>query len=220
MEVTIKLIREAVKVAIDEIAANDAEFASGQDNAEADTIIDSKIEEAIDYVHRLANIGLMQGDVFLTVPTGQPNAGVASVTIATDRIARFVKAEAVGWKYPVTIAYEATDDEYAIATDPYVGGSVNHPMVTMSQSAGSIVFTIYKTSSTASGSGTITYIPLAERIESEADNAQPEDDSYYIDANMYQAVIYRIAGLVEMTYGEERAKVLLEMANTLIGVAN
>lgn len=207
-------------MAIDEIAVNDAEFASGQDNVEADTIIDSKIEEAIDYVHRYANIGLMQGDVFITAPCSSIQAGVASVTIATDRIARFIKAQAVGWRYPVTEAYEATDDEYAIATDPYVGGSVNHPMVTMDQASGSIKFQLYKTSTTTASECTVTYIPLTERQYSESQDAEPGDDEYAIDANLYQAVIYRIAGLVEMTYGEERAKVLLGMANTLIGVAN
>lgn len=213
MNKTIIDIQTDVKTAIDEIAPNDAEWVGEQDNTEANTIIDSKIEEAIDYVHLYANIGLMRGDVFVTVSCSETDNGVASVILSSRHLLRFVRAFAPDWRYPVTEAYEPTDAEYAMAKDAYVGGSANRPMVTRAQvfdgeppSAGDL-FKLYKTEDTAANCK-LTYIPVS----------QLTGNGYAIDTNLYQAVIYRIAGLVMMTYGEERAKVLMDMSNTLMGI--
>ena len=210
---TLENIITDVKTAIDEIALNDADFLSGQDNAEANTIIASKIAEAIDYVHRYANIGLMRGDVFVTAPCTSISEGVASVTLSSNHLLRFVRAYAPDWRYPVTEAYEPTDTEYAMVSDPYVGGNADHPMVTREQtstgeppSTGDL-FNLYKTGGAASACN-LTYIPVSVL----------SGGGYSIDSNMYQAVVYRIAGLVLTTYREEHAKVLIDMCHVLMGI--
>ena len=54
-----------VKICIDEIGLNDAEFIGTQDNAEMDTIISSKIMDALRYVQGNADWSLLEPDLFI-----------------------------------------------------------------------------------------------------------------------------------------------------------
>lgn len=51
MKKAVSAIIKDVRTAIDEIALNDADFAGDEDNQELDSIICSKIKEAVDFVH-------------------------------------------------------------------------------------------------------------------------------------------------------------------------
>ena len=69
MEKSVGEIVEAVKVCIDEIGLNDAEFLGEQDNGEMDTIIRSKIGEALRFVLGNADWALLEPDTVLTEAT-------------------------------------------------------------------------------------------------------------------------------------------------------
>ena len=51
MDISVSDIVSEVKICIDEIGLNDAEFLGTQDNEEMDTIIKSKISEALRFVN-------------------------------------------------------------------------------------------------------------------------------------------------------------------------
>ena len=213
MDVEVTDIIERVKTTIDEIAANDAEWVELQDNSEMDAIIEQKIPEAIDFVHRTAKYELLAGDVIQT-KEGTADSTRPTITI-TDTLLRFISGLAGSWSWPVTALLTKDEDEYAVALDDYCGASVDRPAVLM-QSAKKFMFV------EAAEGDDISMEYIAKAALKEADDEDPrgtvDDDYYEIDANMVTAVIYYIAGLVCMTYNEERADTMFGQAMAWMGV--
>lgn len=82
MEISVSDIVSEVKICIDEIGLNDAEFLGTQDNEEMDTIIKSKISEALRFVNGNADWGLLEPNKIITDGTlcvgGNPTVRVVS----------------------------------------------------------------------------------------------------------------------------------------------
>ena len=72
-----------VKICIDEIGLNDAEFLGTQDNEEMDTIIKSKISEALRFVNGNADWGLLEPNKIITDGTIKDDL-VAHVSLPED----------------------------------------------------------------------------------------------------------------------------------------
>lgn len=214
MNVGVTNIIERVKTTIDEIAANDAEWVSIQDNSEMDTIIEDKIPEAIDFVHRVAKYELLAGDEILTAEgTADSTRPVLTVT---GGILRFLNAASDSWPWPVTTLLTKDEDEYAAALDEYCGASVDRPAVLM-ESAERFMFLEVK----AGDEYSMDYIAKAKKKTATAGQDTEETvtvEYYEIDENMVTAVIYQIAGLVCMTYNEERADTMFGQALAWMGV--
>lgn len=71
MDIGVSDIVSEVKICIDEIGLNDAEFLGTQDNEEMDTIIKSKISEALRFVNGNADSMFNQALVLMGVnPSG------------------------------------------------------------------------------------------------------------------------------------------------------
>ena len=66
MDISVSDIVSEVKICIDEIGLNDAEFLGTQDNEEMDTIIKSKISEALRFVNGNADWGLLEPNKIIT----------------------------------------------------------------------------------------------------------------------------------------------------------
>ena len=66
MEISVSDIVSEVKICIDEIGLNDAEFLGTQDNEEMDTIIKSKISEALRFVNGNADWSLLEPNKIIT----------------------------------------------------------------------------------------------------------------------------------------------------------
>ena len=135
MKIKVEDLIHAVRTAIDEIGVNDAEFAQGQDSQEMDYLIESKLEESIDFVHAGAAIELLRMDALSSV-TQEDEAdwdnGVVTVNLETtghSGFLRLVQAFSAGWSYPVTEALIPSDPRFAIARNPYVGGTHERPAV-------------------------------------------------------------------------------------------
>ena len=67
MQKPVEKIVADVRRCIDEIALNDADFISGQDNTEMDAIIRSKVIDALRYVHGNADWSLIDSDVVVNL---------------------------------------------------------------------------------------------------------------------------------------------------------
>ena len=223
MNVEVTDIIAQVKTAIDEIAANDAEWVAVQDNSEMDTIIAQKIPEAVDFVHRTAKYELLAGDV---VKTAKGTAdSTRPVIIISGGILRFISALCDSWPWEVTKVYTKDEDEYASSLDKWCGASVDRPAVLMQSPTKFMFVEAY-----AGDDISMDYIEKAAKKtpgdETDGDTSGTvagasetvTGDYYEIDGFMVTAVIYYIAGLVCMTYNEERADTMFGQAMAWMGV--
>lgn len=221
----------AVKTNMDEIGENDAEFMSGQDNKEMETIIESKIMEAYLFVLRNAREDLIGNDlksilrksnVALTVPAeGEyvdlPLDEVPYLRIILVRLQGWVKA--VRWE---DFIEEGTDDE-ARVMDEVSGASWERPAVILMQSFRGLRLVGAQPKLAENGGMSkldynMMYIP--EPLV-KTDGTVGDDTEINLGDKLNMALINYITGLVWVTYNDNaRAENMFELAMTEMGVEN
>lgn len=218
MSKTISSIIEDVRVCMDEIGKNDAQFVGSTDDSEMDTIIKSKIVDAYNFVYENADIALL-GNSVLTTSSTPIRKETNSVSFAVDdELLRFVQAKMDSWKRSVVDAIYEDNPLYVSALDEYVGATIDRPMVLQSRewigekSETENVFTLVGRKDNKDN-GTIWYIKRLS-INSDATSIDIED-------SVYRAVVYYCAGLTYLTFGDkDRSQELIEIALTMMGATN
>ena len=203
MEKSVSDIVAAVKVCIDEIGLNDAEFQGEQDNAEMDTIIKSKIGEALRFVLGNADWGLLEPDTVLTSATVGSDL-VGRVTLP-DNFLRVCYARFASWPLYLSDPIYWDDREYATLSDPYATGTWERPKLAMVLHP-SRTLELYKAKDTS------------DTAEVGIVTDQTGEESVSISSRLYPALIYYISGLTLLTYRDEHADSLFNQAMVLMGI--
>jgi hypothetical protein len=158
MKKAVSAIIKDVRIAIDEIALNDADFAGGEDNQELDSIICSKIKEAVDFVHGNAAYSIIDiSDNSSTEGSGTEGSGKSNTedsgkssdggsvkckeATSTERadfvyviqkptdFHRFLYGMMDCWGELVLETIDVGTEDYALALDPVVGATPNRPAI-------------------------------------------------------------------------------------------
>ena len=205
---TTKIIAD-VRNAIDEVGVNESEFFSGSDETELQELIVSKITEAVDWVHSSAALEVMSGDAF--THESVPSTGTKSVNV-TDMI-RFIQGKGNDWRTAVKELTEEGTMEYAIATDEYVGASIDRPAVLLEYVNGGRTLSLLPEGEAQDESlGSVVYIERAAITTT--DNVS----SVLIDSNLYAAMVEYLAGLVLMVLNDNRGENMVQLAKSMIGL--
>lgn len=195
--------------AINESGANEAEFFTGSDEDELDALIESKVTEAVDWVHSSAALEVMSGDAF--THESVPSTGTKSVDVA-DMI-RFIQGKGNDWRNAVRELTEEGTMEYAIATDEYVGASIDRPAVLLEYVNGGRTLSLLPEGQAQEGSlGSVVYIDKAAITTSDDVSSVP------IDSNLYAAMVEYLAGLVLMVLNDNRGENMIQLAKSMIGM--
>ena len=203
MEKSVGDIVEAVKVCIDEIGLNDAEFLGEQDNEEMDTIIQSKIGEALRFVNGNADWALLEPDTVLTeVTIGDDLVGRVSLP---DNYLRVCYARFRSWPLYLSDPIYWDDREYATLADPYATGTWERPKLAL---------VLYPSRTLELYKARDTQDTAEVGIVTDQDGAE----SITIGARLYPALIYYISGLTLLTYREQHADSLFNQAMVLMGI--
>lgn len=226
-------IISAVRTALDEIGLNDAEFATGQDSVELDSVILSKALESADYVHQNADGGLIDHSDCLSVSYPGTSAGTArlssdnvlllrlrmldgssSSSVLGIDLLRMVYANADMWPYPVTGLVSDTDEEYAQVVNQYVGASVERPAVTLRHwDGGERVETLELRKLSPTALRAVVY--LIEKAGWRNDSG-----GEYVEVNngVRNAFVYRVAALTAYAFSEQRSQVLDGLCRQELGI--
>lgn len=190
-----------VKVCFDEIGLNDAEFLTGTDNAEMDTIITSKIGDALRFVGLHADVGYLEPTVVskdVTSKDGMVDYGLP------DDFLRLIYAQLSDWLFAVTEPIFYTEKEYATLKNPITTGYPDNPKVAITADKHLELYT------TKSSDVKLTFGYIGE--------AKPNvNNEWPIPDKLHRAIIYYIAGLTLLTYKDAHADALLNMAITIMG---
>ena len=202
-----------VKLALDENESTSNVLLADTDQLQMDALIRSKIVDAVRYIHQAAPISMLEGTSPNPLPTpGQVTGGQdGACTVALpDDFMRLVIFQMSDWKRPVVTPIADTDPLYAMQGSDYVGirGGVKKPVAVLTTSLGG-----KKMLEAYSSEGTVAklvYLPIPS-IAGTSPN-----ETIAICTQLYQPVIYHCAGLVAMTYKDELAKDLFEIAKSYI----
>lgn len=190
-----------VKVCFDEIGLNDAEFLTDTDNAEMDTIITSKIGDALRFVGLHADVGYLEPTVVSTDVTAKD--GVVDYKLPDDFL-RMIYARLSDWLFAVTEPIFYTEKEYATLKNPITTGYPDNPKVAITADKHLELYT------TKSSSPKLTLGYIGETV-------QDENEQWPIPNKLYRGVVYYTAGLTLLTYKDAHADALMNQAIEMIG---
>lgn len=197
-----------VKICIDEIGLNDADFIGSQDNVEMDTIISSKIMDALRYVQGNADWSLLEPDLFIDRETEGVTVyeGIGKI-ILPDNFMRLCYARFSSWPLFLSEPIYWNDKEYATLSDPYATGTWERPKIAM---------TMHKKRTLE------LYKAKDEKDEIEVgiiiEPVLTEEGEVNISEKLYIALVYYIAGLTLLTYNDPHADDMINQALVLMGV--
>ena len=191
-----------VKVCFDEIGLNDAEFIAGSDNTEMNTIIESKIADALRFVNLNADVGYLEPTVVEDMSVTAEN-GVVDYTLPDDFL-RLVYARLSDWLFAVTVPILYTEKEYATLKNPITTGYPDSPKVAITANKHLELYT------TKSNDAKLTFGYIGEAKKN-------NEDKWPIPDKLYRGVVYYTAGLTLLTYKDAHADSLMNQAITMIG---
>lgn len=207
MQKSVDRIVDDVKTCIDEIALNDAEFLGGQDNAEMDAIIRSKIIDALRYVHGNADWSLIDSDIIVNVTDVAIDEQLVGKAVLPDGYMRLCYARFSSWPLFLSDAIFWNDKEYAVLSDEYATGTWERPKLGMVVHPRRTL-ELYK----------------AKNREDEAEIGiilEPDisGDSVNVGKKLERALTYYIAGLTLLTYSDRHADDFFNQAMVMMGIA-
>lgn len=200
-----------VKVCFDEIGLNDAEFLTDTDNTEMDTIITSKIGDALRFVGLHADVGYLEPTVVSTDVTAKD--GMVDYKLPDDFL-RMIYAQLSDWLFAATEPIFYTEKEYATLKNPITTGYPDNPKVAITADKHLELYTTKRSDVKLS----FGYIGETEKVEEEDGTVnQVKVVKWPIPNKLYRAVIYYIAGLTLLTYKDQHADSLINIALQMIG---
>lgn len=192
-----------VKVCIDEIGPNDAEFLGTRDNEEMDTIIRSKIGEAVRFVNGNADWELLEPDTVLR--NGEVGEDMVGRVSLPGNYLRTCYARLSSWPLSLSDPILWDDREYATLSDKYATGTWERPKLALTMRP---VKTLELYSARDKG----------DEIEVGIVTDQDTTDGVTISDKLHRALVYYISGLTLLTYRDQHADSMFNQALVLMGV--
>lgn len=210
-------IIEDVRICIDEIGVNSAEFLSGTDDDDMVDIIRSKIPDAIIHVRLNADPSLLKYGNREFVGTSDSD-GILSVTLFDD-IVRVASVKLEEWDYPVTDIIGVNDRRYAELKNPITTGYPDNPKAAIRiKKEGTkpcYALDLYRSSDKGREvSGTITEIFKPSHVKIYEEGGSFE--GYAIEEILYRSMVYYAAGLTLLTFKDSNADALFALSESMM----
>lgn len=203
----IENIAKDVRIALDRNGSSAALADIGDvDTLTIDEIIISKIIEGIKHVHSAAPAYLLDGATSFAGTVNWEDKECGWILLPNDFM-RFVSFKMDDWSRPVYSCSTTDDIEYEKQSSRFKGlrGTSQKPLCFIAIRPGGRALEFYSSKSTNAEVEMATYLPYP----------QIESDSVKICSRCYDAVIYTIAALVLMTFGDvEKSNVFNELAKS------
>jgi len=207
MRKTVADIVGEVRVCMDEIGLNDSEFMGEKDSEALDTIIRSKIIDALTFVNGNADKELLSPDAVLADGLAIDDDMTGRVVLPDDFL-RLVYARLSSWVFAVDEPVIWTDKRYVMLHDRYATGSWERPAVALSRKGGRKVLELYKAKS-----GDDAFEAAVMTVPKITGDAVEVSDLLGV------ALVYYITGLTLLTLKDGHADAMFNQALTLMGIS-
>lgn len=214
---SVATITEDVRVCLDELGVNEAEFLMDSDSSDMDSVIASKIPDALRFVNMNADVALLEPKVVAWVIGNEYHGKVYRVRLERDFL-RFCYATMEGWSRPVVDPILFGNKEYAALKNPITTGYPDNPKAALVLGRGEMYLELYTCPKSGNLSAELAYMPVPEREYIDVDGCDEPIESYSISDKVYKAVVYYTAGLTLMTFKDAHADSLMNQSLQIIGV--
>lgn len=205
-----------VRVCIDENAGNESQFLFGSDDAELDTIIKSKVEDAIRYALRNADLSFLEPTVkYYKANIVGDGVKYARITLE-DTFLRFVSVKSEGWAHHVSEPILSTDRAYASLKNPITTGYLDNPKAAIVLDEPKMSLELYGMPQKNNDN---QIVEVALSYISDVHIWADSKGKVYCDIpdKVYRGVVYYTAGLTLLTFKDAHADAMFNMALTLMG---
>lgn len=210
----ISKIVEDVRICLDEHGVNESSLIGGTDEAEMDAIIKSKIEDAIRFVYMSADLSMLEPVLWEKgEKSGEEVRGAVQLyrALLPSNYLRLCYARVPEWVRSVDSPIMYSDKEYAALSNVFTTGYKDNPKVAFVVDGTDKYLELYP----SGGEPKIAYMqePVVEEIEVEGKQQQ----AYSIPDKVYRGVVHYVAGLTLLTYKDQHADSLINIALQMIG---
>lgn len=202
-------IIEKVRLILNEAQDNEAEFVSDADDTELDKLITGKSSDALDFVLRHADVGLLESDCIIkTADYLLPSAcGEILAKVSLPKFCRLVKASSSCWQKSFTEAKDDTHEDYAKQNDKYAMATSERPDVFIKRDEGDYTMEMY-----CIKDGSSIKVEYIKEPHTEC------TAGVQISESSETGFLYYIAYLVALTLESSLAESLLGTALPLLGI--
>ena len=204
---SVDYIRKRVRACLDELGLNDANFMEeDQDSVELNSTIEGRMLESVKYVHLNASHHLLDGVVLDGVPEiGSDGVGRMKLP---DNFLRLISFRMSDWERPVCDMITEYDAEYHKQADQYARGTYESPVCALVKTGGGDVLEFYSCKDNKAKVLHALYLPFPEFEEVE------HIPHIMVCDKLEDAVVNQVAGLVLLTYKDQHAHSLINLAKT------
>lgn len=217
---TLSDIRAFVRAAIDELQVNESSYVPSDggkdysDDQDMNTIIDSKIVEAVTYVHKNAPLSLLLDAKKVENSDIKLDSEGTTAVIKISNMLRFVMLKAADAQKAVFDIVGVDDPIATMQGDKYTRGTYQRPVVVLSTDGTNKLLTYYsfkeKETSTTDLFEGIYYIPNPEIN----DTTDKKNKEVSICKDVKLAILNHIVGLVLLVYKDKHADSFFNQAKT------
>lgn len=212
IELALSEIRGFVRTAIDEIQVNESSFVpsdglSYADDEDMNTIIDSKVIEAVTYVHKNSPTSLLLDAKKFVADSSNTKIEDKEVTVTIPDMMRLVLLKASD-SDKVILEYVGEDDPIALMqSDKYCKSTYEDPVLVLSHNGDSKILTYYSLKESTTNVNVfdkVLYIPYPEI----------SDNKIQVCKDAKLAILNHTTGLVLLVYKDEHAESFFNQAKT------
>ena len=206
-----------VRVCIDENASNEAEFLFRSDDTELDTIIKSKVEDAIRYALRNANLSFLEPTITNPQLTIDRDSVRFAKCVLSDDFLRFVSVKSSGWAHHVSEPILSTDRAYATLKNPITTGYLDNPKAAIMLDGQTMSLELYGMPQDK-GDGQTVDVTLSYIRDVHIGEPDETTGEVYCDIpnKVYRGVIYYTAGATLQAFKDAHGDVLISQATQMI----
>lgn len=207
-------IAEDVRIALDRNMTSDTLVGLGDiDTLAFNDIVNSKVVEAVKRVHSVAPIHLLGGgDTFadnIYWQAGPKEGNYWGIILLPEDFMRFIVFEMSDWERPVHELLPTSDPKYKLQSSRYAGlrGTPQKPLCFLDFRPTGNLLEFYSCKAPTASVMRANYVPY------------PRLDEGFINIydNCYDAVIYTIAELVLLAYGDtQKSTIMSELCKSVL----
>ena len=201
-------IIDKVRLKLDEIGINESEMMEAlEDNSNLDSVIESYIKQAYEYVMTNASLSLLDGKDGSTTSLAISDDLVATVALPDDFM-RLINIRLSSWKSSLSNLITEDSPEYRAQSNKWLCGNPEYPVVAMVHTKDGRKFELYKASSKDEKLSAFSYIPSFDE----------SSESVSIPNELAEAFICYIAALTLTTFKDEQANGFISITNSILGI--
>jgi hypothetical protein len=205
---TVDEIVKRVRTVIDEIAANESEMISTEeDNANVDAVIKESIPAAYRYIATTADVSMLEGKDGTTASLSIDANLVGRVAVPADAI-RIINARLSSWDSSFGALLDESSPQYRMQSHKWVCASPRRPVAANVHQKSGRVLELFKAATSSDKLIEFTYIP----------NIGDSFSSVGLSDSTVEAFIYYVAALTMVTFREDLAEPLFKISRNLLGV--